>query len=101
MKILFLPLRLIFVAVLVGVVFPSVSNAQTLTNDMYCDDVIALYEQSGRVYTRSRHGTILPIYGGVPARFRSRLRCGPFSVPFAKYVIARDTRQCLISYRCN
>ena len=82
-------------------VLASHATAQVLTNDMYCEDVIAQFEQTGRVYTRSRHGTVLPIYGGVPARFRSRLRCGPFSVPFAKYVISRDRRQCLISYRCN
>lgn len=82
-------------------VLPPAAISQSLTNDMYCEDVVEQFENIGRVHTRSRHGTVLPIYGGVPARYRGRLRCGPFSVPFAKYVVSRDKRQCLVSFRCN
>ncbi len=80
---------------------PTDANAQALANNMTCSQAQATFERNGRITIRTRGGTILPIYGGVPASQRGRLICGPFSTKSPKFVVTTDTRQCPISYKCS
>ena len=75
-------------------------KAQTLTNDVTCERAKRMFERTGRVYTRTRLGSILPIYGGVPIRFKHRLICGHYVTPSVKKVITLDRRSCPISAKC-
>ena len=77
------------------------ASAQSVTNDMTCQQAISTYERNGRVYVRQRSGAVLPIYVGVPLSQRNRLLC-----EFDQYIIAysvptKDKRRCAISYKCQ
>jgi len=82
-------------------IFVGSSNAQVLTNNMSCAQTKRIFEQTGRLTTRSRGGKILPIYGGVPSRLSNQLRCGPDSIKAPKFVITKDKRNCAVSYHCH
>ncbi|MEX3009262.1 hypothetical protein [Hoeflea sp. TYP-13] len=74
--------------------------AQQLTNSMTCAQAKSLYQKQGRVYTRTRNGTVLPIYGGVPEAQGRNLLCGRDRSQRPVRVITRDNRRCTIAYKC-
>jgi hypothetical protein len=75
-----------------------IANAQTVTNNMTCQQAIAAYEKNGRVNIRQRSGTVLPIYNGTPLSQKNKLRCSsksPTMVP------TKDKPRCAVAYVCN
>jgi len=76
-------------------------QAQQLTNSMTCERAIATFERQGRVTTRTRSGSVLPIYGGVPASKGRTLYCGQERVRNTVRVITSDNNRCVIAYRCS
>lgn len=77
------------------------AQAQQLTNSMTCERAIATFERQGRVTTRTRSGSVLPIYGGVPASEGRTLYCGQERVRNTVRVITSDNNRCVIAYRCS
>lgn len=77
------------------------AQAQQLTNSMTCERAKATYERQGRVTTRTRSGSVLPIYGGVPASEGRTLYCGQERVRNTVRVITTDNKRCVIAYRCS
>ncbi|MCR9139670.1 MAG: hypothetical protein NXI27_27000 [Alphaproteobacteria bacterium] len=80
---------------------PVDAQAQQLTNSMTCERAKATYERQGRVTTRTRSGSVLPIYGGVPASEGRTLYCGQERVRNTVRVITSDNKRCVIAYRCS
>jgi hypothetical protein len=77
------------------------ANAQTTTDQMSCQQVIATYEKNGRVYVRQRSGQVLPVYNGVPVSQRSRLRCEWDSYATGYSVKSKDKKRCVAMYLCR
>lgn len=76
------------------------AQAQQVTNSMTCQRAISAYESQGRVYTRTRSGAVLPIYGGVPVSKGRTLYCGRDRAKNTVRVITNDSQRCVIAYRC-
>ncbi|WP_419912473.1 hypothetical protein [Hoeflea sp.] len=74
--------------------------AQQLTNNMSCAQAKAMFKSQGRVQTRTRSGTVLPIYGGVPEAEGRSLRCGRENTVRPVSVMTRDQNRCVIAYTC-
>jgi hypothetical protein len=77
------------------------ATAQSVTNDMTCQQAIAEYERNGRVYVRQRSGSVLPIYVGVPLSQKNRLLCDFDQFKMYYTVPTKDKRRCGISWRCQ
>lgn len=92
--------QVLVAALIAAIPFSATAQAQTLTNNMSCSQAKSVFEQRGRLTTRSRGGQILPIYGGVPARLKSQLRCYGDSIKAPRMVVTRDKRNCAVSYQC-
>ena len=54
----------------------TISHAQQVTNSMTCQQARAVYKQQGRVFVRTRSGTILPRFGGQPVDSDQGFFCG-------------------------
>lgn len=76
------------------------AHAQQLTNSMTCAQAIATFAAQGRVLTRTWSGTVLPIYGGVPAAKRRSLMCFRDRAVRPMSVITRNKKRCTIGYKC-
>ena len=77
------------------------ANAQTTTEQMSCNQVIATYERNGRVYVRQRTGQVLPVYVGVPISQRWRLICEWDELVTGYSVKSKDKRRCVAMYYCR
>jgi len=77
------------------------ASAQSVTNDMTCQQAISTYERNGRVYVRQRSGSVLPIYVGVPLSQKNRLYCDFDQFKMYYTVPTKDKRRCGISWRCQ
>ncbi|WP_136657086.1 hypothetical protein [Nitratireductor sp. XY-223] len=86
--------------ILLGTAATGHAQAQQLTNNMTCAQAKAMYEAQGRVQTRTRTGTVLPIYGGVPEAKGRFLRCGRTNTARPVSVITSDSNSCTIAYKC-
>jgi hypothetical protein len=91
--------------VLVGTGFAGISEAraQTTSDKMSCSAAVATYERNGRIYVRTRSGTVLPIDRPVPVSQKSRLSgCHGRNVSRSPYnVRTTDVRNCTIGYVCQ
>ena len=90
----------VFVLAPVSLITTAV-EAQTTTDQMTCNQVIASYEKYGRVYVRQRSGQVLPVYIGVPVSQRSRLRCEWDSFVTGYSVKSKDKKRCVAMYLCR
>ena len=94
---------------LAALVFVSATNwlkittaeAQTTTDQMTCNQVIASYEQYGRVYVRQRSGKVLPVYNGVPRSHKGRLNCERSRFVTGYGVKSSDKKRCVAMYLCR
>lgn len=86
--------------ILAGFATAEPAAAQQLTNTMSCAQAKAQFKAQGRVQTRTRSGTVLPIYGGVPEAEGRFLRCGRDDSAHPVSVITRDNNRCVIAYAC-
>ncbi|MDA4846747.1 hypothetical protein [Hoeflea poritis] len=91
---------LVLTLVVAGLAAADPAAAQQITNDMSCEQAKAMYKSQGRVQTRTRSGTVLPIYGGVPEAEGRFLRCGRDNTSRPVSVITRDNNRCVIAYKC-
>lgn len=78
-----------------GIMMPGVSYAQSVSNNMTCQQAISYYERNGRIQTQSGNTTV-PIYGYAPASRRNQLGCTPSAIS----VKTSDKRRCAIAYKC-
>ena len=91
---MFRTLSLAVLGATMSVIMPVPAKAQSVS--MSCAQAVATYERSGRITVRSRSGTTLPFYDGVPVSRRSSQRCSQAPVSVA----ASDNPRCIIAYRC-
>jgi hypothetical protein len=85
-----------------GVSAISPAQAQVTSDQMTCSQAVATYERNGRIYVRTRSGTVLPIYRGVPVSRKSQLNCQRRWSQRTPYnVRTKDARNCTIAYVCQ
>lgn len=96
----FLSLMLMVPAVAMSIAITSPVRAKT-TDQMTCSQAIATYEKNRRINVRSRHGQVLPIYGGVPASKKGQLTCGRGRVRSGYMVKTIDKKRCAVMYTCG
>ncbi len=77
------------------------AHAQVTTDRMTCKQAIATYEKNRRIYVRTRSGTVLSIYSGVPISQKRHLRCGRSSGASGYRVKTKDTKKCVVFYKCS
>lgn len=81
--------------------FSGAAQAQTTSEQMTCQQAVATYERNGRIYIRTRSGTVLPIYRPVPVSQRSRVYCRPRENRTRYNVRTSDKRHCTIGFYCS
>lgn len=97
--------RSVIVAIILSLTFigtPSVSVAQTTSDQMTCQQAVATYERDGRIYVRTPRGAVIPVYRPLPVSQRSRVVCNTLSQQRGRYnVRTSDKRHCTIGYHCR
>jgi hypothetical protein len=77
------------------------ARAQTVAQQMTCEQAVAYFERNGVIYTIV-HGKVLPVTRGVPIRKERGLGCtGPNRNRFTYAVRTLDKRSCVISVYCQ
>ncbi len=79
----------------------ATAQAQTTSEQMTCQQAVATYERNGRIYIRTRSGTVLPIYRPAPVSQRSRVNCRPRENRTRYNVRTSDKRHCTIGFYCS
>lgn len=77
------------------------AQAQTTSEQMTCAQAVATYERNGRIYVRTRSGTVIPIYQPAPVSQRSQVFCRPRETRTRYNVRTSDKRHCTIGYYCT
>ncbi len=94
-------LTLVSLTLAFGVSVPiDQASAQQLSNSMTCKQAQNLYSKQKRINTRTRSGSVVPIYGGIPVDTGKQLFCGREATQGAVNVITKDKRSCPIAYKC-
>jgi hypothetical protein len=79
---------------------PIAANAQTLSNDMTCDEAKKYYAEHRQINVRDGD-QVLPIYGGVPGDDPLKLECEPGNEPGPLSVPTKDEARCQVGYECQ
>lgn len=85
-----------------GTALTPAAHALVTADQMTCAMAVASYEKNGRIYVRTRSGTVLPIYDGVPVSQKTSLNCPSADEDAQRYnVRTKDAHYCTISFVCR
>ncbi|MEM6462476.1 MAG: hypothetical protein AAF724_11215 [Pseudomonadota bacterium] len=87
-------------ATFIALCFPATAWAETVSNNMTCEEAVAHYERDGRIDTIAE-GEVVPIFGGVPAAQREELFCDEGEPPDPTFVKTTDREECAVAYKCT
>lgn len=93
-------MRMIFTGVALAFCLPVSALAQSISNDMSCEQAVSYYEEHGRIDTKAED-QVLPIEEGVPASKRDDVTCDRGGPPEAVFVKTTDKDRCAVAYTCE
>jgi hypothetical protein len=72
------------------------AQAQTVADNMTCQQAINYYEKNGRISKYTNGKNVIPIYSGVPVSKMKQLECTSEGIRFK----TTDNPRCMVAYKC-